>query len=163
MNVLIPSSDFVSSRYCKVISIRSGFSNASRLGLRNGATCLSLPDWSMRVIVSWGNVESNWLGVNASLYPFSGWMYTEDDLRGSPESSQCLKMSSLLNNTRRLVSVVVGVLIFTVWIFVDLLLLPSILAVFGYGLYEPIAFGSWFVIILVILCICIWGSMNSTE
>jgi hypothetical protein len=72
-------------------------------------------------------------------------------------------MSSLLNNPRRLASIAVGVLIFTVWIFVDLFLLPSLLADFGYGLYEPIAFGSWFVIILVILGICIWGSMTSPD
>jgi hypothetical protein len=70
-------------------------------------------------------------------------------------------MSSLLNNPRRMVSIVAGILIFTIWIFVDLLLLPSLLVDFGYGLYEPVAFGSWFVIILVILGICIWGSMTS--
>ncbi|MHA1924430.1 MAG: hypothetical protein ACXABV_00985 [Candidatus Thorarchaeota archaeon] len=72
-------------------------------------------------------------------------------------------MSSLSNNPRRLASIITGVVIFTVWIFVDLLLLPSLLVDFGYGLYEPVAFGSWFVIILVILGICIWGSTTSTD
>ncbi|MHA2117436.1 MAG: hypothetical protein ACW98J_00835 [Candidatus Thorarchaeota archaeon] len=73
------------------------------------------------------------------------------------------KMTSLLNRPRRLLSIVVGILIFTVWILVDLFLLPSLLADFGYGLYEPVAFGSWFVIILIILAICIWGSTASPD
>ncbi|MFX1261130.1 MAG: hypothetical protein ACFFAZ_03500 [Promethearchaeota archaeon] len=72
-------------------------------------------------------------------------------------------MSSLLNNPRRLASIIAGVLIFTVWIFVDLLLLPPLLVDFGYGLYEPVAFGSWFVVILIILGICIWGSKASSD
>jgi hypothetical protein len=69
----------------------------------------------------------------------------------------------MLNSPRRLASIIAGVVIFTVWIFVDLFLLPSLLVDFGYGLYEPVAFGSWFVIILVILGICIWGSMASPD
>jgi len=76
---------------------------------------------------------------------------------------RCFKMSSLLKNSRRLASIIIGVLIFTAWIFVDLFLLPSLLVDFGYGLYEPVAFGSWFVIILVILGICIWGSLTSPD
>jgi hypothetical protein len=72
-------------------------------------------------------------------------------------------MNSLLNNPRRLTSIIIGVLIFIVWIFVDLFLLPSLLVDFGYGLYEPVAFGSWFAIILLILGICIWGSMTSPD
>ncbi|MHA2385631.1 MAG: hypothetical protein ACXAEE_05425 [Candidatus Thorarchaeota archaeon] len=68
-----------------------------------------------------------------------------------------------MNSPRRLASIFAGVLIFTVWIFVDLFLLPSLLVDFGYGLYEPVAFGSWFVIIFVILGICIWGSMASPD
>jgi hypothetical protein len=72
-------------------------------------------------------------------------------------------MNTLLNNPRRLTSIIIGVLIFIVWIFVDFFLLPSLLVAFGYGLYEPVAFGSWFVIILLILGICIWGSMTSPN
>jgi hypothetical protein len=72
-------------------------------------------------------------------------------------------MSSLLNNPRRMASIVAGILIFTIWVFVDLLLLPSLLVDFGYGLYEPVVFGSWFVIILIILGICIWGSATSPD
>ncbi|MHA2354337.1 MAG: hypothetical protein ACXADC_04145 [Candidatus Thorarchaeota archaeon] len=62
-----------------------------------------------------------------------------------------------------MISIVFGVVVFTLWIFVDLLLLPTLLTGFGYGLYEPIAFGSWFVIILIILGVCVWGSMTSPE
>ncbi|MFW9802682.1 MAG: hypothetical protein ACFFFC_08535 [Candidatus Thorarchaeota archaeon] len=72
-------------------------------------------------------------------------------------------MNSLLNNPRRLASIIAGVIIFTAWLFVDLLLFPFLLVDFGYGIYEPVAFGSWFVIILVILCICVWGSMTSSN
>jgi hypothetical protein len=72
-------------------------------------------------------------------------------------------MSSLLNNPRRLASIIAGTLIFAIWVFVDLFLLPALLVGFGYELYEPVAFGSWFVIILIILGICIWGSMTSSD
>jgi hypothetical protein len=72
-------------------------------------------------------------------------------------------MKSLLNNPRRSASIIAGILFFTIWVFVDLLLLPSLLVDFGYELYEPVAFGSWFVIILVILGLCIWGSKGSSD
>jgi hypothetical protein len=72
-------------------------------------------------------------------------------------------MSSILKNPRRMISIAFGVVVFTLWIFVDLFLLPTLLADFGYGLYEPVAFGSWFVIILIILAVCVWGSISSSE
>ncbi|MFW9967862.1 MAG: hypothetical protein ACFFEA_11985 [Candidatus Thorarchaeota archaeon] len=68
-----------------------------------------------------------------------------------------------MNDPRRLVSVIFGAVLFTVWLLVDFYLLPVMLADFGYGLYEPVAFGSWFVVILIILGVCVWGSLTSST
>ncbi len=62
-----------------------------------------------------------------------------------------------------MISVIFGMALFTIWLLVDFFFLPVLLADFGYGLYEPVAFGSWFVVILIILGVCVWGSLTSST
>jgi len=53
----------------------------------------------------------------------------------------------------RLAGVVVAIALFIIWILVDMTYFPSITENLGYPVFELVAYGSWFVVILIILVI----------
>ncbi|MFW9933466.1 MAG: hypothetical protein ACFFDR_12515 [Candidatus Thorarchaeota archaeon] len=56
-------------------------------------------------------------------------------------------------NSTRIIGIVLSIVLFTVWIFVDMIFFPSVGETLGYPVFELVAYGSWFVIILIILVI----------
>ncbi len=56
-------------------------------------------------------------------------------------------------NSTRIVGILAAISLFIVWIFVDMIFFPSVGEMLGYPAFEVVAYGSWFVVILVILVI----------
>ena len=72
-------------------------------------------------------------------------------------------MTSSQKSRKKVIGVVAAVSLFIIWIFVDLLLFPQIGIDLNYPLYEIVAYGSWFIIILVILVILSWAGAIPTR
>ncbi|MHA1908021.1 MAG: hypothetical protein ACW98Y_12045 [Candidatus Thorarchaeota archaeon] len=62
-------------------------------------------------------------------------------------------MSSESSKTRKILGIVVAIAIFVAWIFVDMYTFPSIAGSLGYPVFELVAYGSWFVVLLVMLAV----------
>lgn len=62
-----------------------------------------------------------------------------------------------------MIGVLAAISIFIVWIFVDLLLFPLIGIDLNYPLYEIVAYGSWFIITLIIFVILSWARAIPTR
>ncbi len=60
-------------------------------------------------------------------------------------------MSSESNRSRQMGGIVISAVLFVVWIFVDMYIFPSIGGSLGYPVFEIVAYGSWFVLLLIIL------------
>ncbi len=68
------------------------------------------------------------------------------------------------NTTRRkIIGLSVAIIIFVSWIFIDMIFFPMIGAATSYPFYEIVAYGSWFVVILVILLIVSWSGVIPTR
>ncbi|MHA1904435.1 MAG: hypothetical protein ACXADL_11535 [Candidatus Thorarchaeota archaeon] len=72
-------------------------------------------------------------------------------------------MTSDQISRQKIIGVVAAISLFIIWIFVDLLLFPQIGIDLNYPLYEIVAYGSWFIIILVILVILSWAGAIPTR
>ncbi|MHA2163683.1 MAG: hypothetical protein ACXAB9_15890 [Candidatus Thorarchaeota archaeon] len=72
-------------------------------------------------------------------------------------------MTSNQKVRKKMIGVIAAISIFIIWIFVDLLLFPQIGIDLNYPLYEIVAYGSWFFIILVILVILSWAGAIPTR
>ena len=62
-------------------------------------------------------------------------------------------MASGSSRTRKLIGIVLAIAIFVVWIFVDMFTFPSIATALGYPVFELVAYGSWFAILLIMLAV----------
>jgi hypothetical protein len=62
-------------------------------------------------------------------------------------------MSVESSRTKRIIGIVVAIVIFVVWIFVDMYTFPSITGPLGYPVFELVAYGSWFIVLLVMLAV----------
>ena len=64
---------------------------------------------------------------------------------------------------RKIIGISVAIFIFVSWIFIDMILFPMMGAATSYPFYEIVAYGSWFVVILVILLIVSWFGLIPTR
>ena len=62
-------------------------------------------------------------------------------------------MSSEPKKAKQILGIVLSVTVFIVWILVDMYLFPGIGESLGYPVFELVAYGSWFIILLVMLVI----------
>lgn len=62
-------------------------------------------------------------------------------------------MSSGSNRSRQILGIIISTVLFIVWIFVDMYIFPGIGGLLGYPIFEIVAYGSWFVLLLIILVI----------
>ncbi len=62
-------------------------------------------------------------------------------------------MSSGSSKFRKILGIVIAIAIFMVWIFVDLYTFSSIGETMGYPMFELVAYGSWFGMLLVMLAV----------
>ncbi|MDF1537304.1 MAG: hypothetical protein P1Q69_00145 [Candidatus Thorarchaeota archaeon] len=62
-------------------------------------------------------------------------------------------MSSDSNRSRQILGIVISAVLFVVWILVDMYIFPGIGGALGYPVFEIVAYGSWFVLLLIILAI----------
>ncbi len=83
--------------------------------------------------------------------------HQEDYLRAGRFTSGPKKMSDQRSISKKLIGVIVAAVILATWALVDLNLLSSIVGQYSYPIYELATYGSWFVIILVVLFICSWA------
>ena len=60
-------------------------------------------------------------------------------------------------DTRKVIGVAGAILLFLFWLLVDATLFPILLESIRYSYYELVVYGSWFVIILVIVGIVSWS------
>ncbi len=60
-------------------------------------------------------------------------------------------------NTRNVTGVLGAILLFIFWVIVDMIIFPTLLTTITYPVYELIVYGSWFVIILIIVGILSWS------
>ncbi len=56
-------------------------------------------------------------------------------------------------NKRAVSGIVLSIVIFTIWIVIDIVFFPSIIGSLGYPVFEIVAYGSWFMIMLILLAI----------
>ena len=64
---------------------------------------------------------------------------------------------------RKIIGVSIAIIIFVSWIFIDMIFFPLIGAATSYPFYEIVAYGSWFVIIIVIFAIIAWAGVIPTS
>ncbi|MFW9848739.1 MAG: hypothetical protein ACFFF4_06345 [Candidatus Thorarchaeota archaeon] len=62
-------------------------------------------------------------------------------------------MTSESRKSRRIIGIVIAIAIFVAWIFVDMYTFPGIGETLGYPMFELVAYGSWFIILLVMLLV----------
>ena len=62
-------------------------------------------------------------------------------------------MASNTSKTKKIVGIVVAIAIFVVWIIVDMYTFPAIAISLGYPVFELVAYGSWFAILLIMLAV----------
>ena len=62
-------------------------------------------------------------------------------------------MSTESDRKRKILGIGIAVAIFTIWIFVDMYAFSSITASLGYPMFELVAYGSWFIVILVMFAV----------
>ena len=60
-------------------------------------------------------------------------------------------------DTRRVIGVIIAISLFFFWLFVDMTLFPILLESIRHSYYELVVYGSWFVIILIIVGIVSWS------
>ena len=63
----------------------------------------------------------------------------------------CLSMSLESKKFRKIIGIVSSIVLFVVWLIVDIYTFPLILDALGYPVFEIVAYGSWFIVLLVIL------------
>jgi len=63
----------------------------------------------------------------------------------------CLSMSLESKKSRKIIGIVSSVVLFVVWLIVDIYTFPLIMDTMGYPVFEIVAYGSWFIVLLVIL------------
>ena len=54
-------------------------------------------------------------------------------------------------NTRKVAGIIGATAIFLLWILVDMIYFPPLLGSISYPMYELIVYGSWIVVILIVL------------
>ena len=57
----------------------------------------------------------------------------------------------------RITGAILACAVFGAWVLVDMYLLSSFVAEFSYPVYELVTYGSWFIVILIILVVCSWS------
>ena len=65
----------------------------------------------------------------------------------------CMTMASDSNRLRQILGIVISAILFIVWILVDMYIFPGIGGSLGYPIFEIVAYGSWFILLLLILVI----------
>ncbi len=65
--------------------------------------------------------------------------------------TMCLRMSLESKKSRKIIGIVSSVILFFAWITVDMYTFPMIRDTLGYPVFEVVAYGSWFIVLLVIL------------
>ncbi|MHA1479814.1 MAG: hypothetical protein ACTSQZ_00105 [Candidatus Thorarchaeota archaeon] len=60
-------------------------------------------------------------------------------------------MSLESKKSRKIIGIVSSVVLFVVWLIVDIYTFPLIMDTMGYPVFEIVAYGSWFIVLLVIL------------
>ncbi|MHA2601253.1 MAG: hypothetical protein AM324_003870 [Candidatus Thorarchaeota archaeon SMTZ1-83] len=63
----------------------------------------------------------------------------------------------------RITGAILACVIFGTWVLVDMYLLSSVVAEFSYPVYELVTYGSWFIVILIILVVCSWSGCFPTR
>jgi len=67
-------------------------------------------------------------------------------------------------NTTRIAGIILSVTLFVIWIVVDMLFFADIGTALGYPTFEVVAYGSWFIIVLIILGILsVTGNIPSRQ
>ncbi|UCH03602.1 MAG: hypothetical protein JSW05_08355 [Candidatus Thorarchaeota archaeon] len=61
------------------------------------------------------------------------------------------------NTSMRIAGAIIACAIFGGWVLVDMYLLSPVVAEFSYPVYELVTYGSWFIVILIILAVCSWS------
>jgi hypothetical protein len=56
----------------------------------------------------------------------------------------------------RIAGVILACTIFGAWVLIDMYLLSSVVGQFSYPIYELVTYGSWFIVILIVLAVCSW-------
>jgi hypothetical protein len=67
----------------------------------------------------------------------------------------------LNSRTKKLLGLVITIALLAFWTLVDLNILSSIVTSYGYPFYELVTYGSWFVVIIVILFVLSWAGCLS--
>ena len=62
-------------------------------------------------------------------------------------------MFSESDNKRKILGIGIVIATFITWIFVDMYAFSSITASLGYPMFELVAYGSWFIVILVMFAV----------
>lgn len=62
---------------------------------------------------------------------------------------------------KQILGVIITIAILAFWALVDLNILSSIVVSYGYPFYELVTYGSWFVVIIIILFVLSWAGCLS--
>ncbi|MFW9943569.1 MAG: hypothetical protein ACFFB7_01075 [Candidatus Sifarchaeia archaeon] len=65
-------------------------------------------------------------------------------------------MTQQRSTSMRAAGAILSCAIFGAWVLVDMYLLSSVVVEFSYPIYELVTYGSWFIVILIILAVCSW-------
>lgn len=67
------------------------------------------------------------------------------------------------SRTKKLLGIAITIALLAFWAFVDLNILSSIVTSYGYPLYELVTYGSWFVVIIIVLFVLSWAGCLSGQ
>jgi len=70
-------------------------------------------------------------------------------------------MNQLDSRTKNLLGIAITIALLAFWAFVDLNILSSIVTSYGYPFYELVTYGSWFVVIIIVLFVLSWAGCLS--
>ena len=65
------------------------------------------------------------------------------------------------SRTKQILGIIIAIALLAFWAIVDLNILSSIVVSYGYPFYELVTYGSWFIIILIILIVLSWAGCLS--
>ena len=63
----------------------------------------------------------------------------------------------------RIAGAILACAIFGAWVLVDMYILSSVVVAFSYPIYELVTYGSWFIVILIILAVFSWTGSIPTR
>ena len=65
--------------------------------------------------------------------------------------------------TKQVLGIAVTLVLLAFWALVDLNILSSIVTSYGYPFYELVTYGSWFVVIIIVLLVLSWAGCLSRR